>query len=64
MHNTYFRLGDELRYEYCSEAALLEAARALREEINQEITHVLMYDLPTHIRNDHEKITAVFNAFE
>lgn len=63
LNNTYFRFGDELRFEYCSEDELLKAAELLKEEINQENTRVLIYDLQPDTPKDYEKLDAVFSAF-
>lgn len=60
----YFRFGDELRYEECSENQLLTAAKMLKNEINQEETRVLIYDLQPHTPKDYEKLDAVFSTFD
>ena len=61
---TYFRFGDELRYESCSEKELLKAANLLKKEINQEVTNVLIYDLQPYTPKHYEKLDAVFSAFD
>ena len=62
--NTYFRFGDELRFESCNEDELLAAVELLKEEMNQEETRVLFYDLQPYTHEEFEKIDAVFSAFD
>jgi hypothetical protein len=63
INNTYFRFGDELRYEYCSEEDLFVAANLLKKELLNENTKVIIYDLQTYTPNDYEKLDAVFSTF-
>ncbi len=62
--NTYFRFGDELRLEKCNEDQLIEAANLLRDEINQDQTRIIIYDLQTDTPKDYEKLDAVYTVFE
>lgn len=64
MYNTYFRFGDEIRYEYCSETDLITAVKLLKNEINQSDTRILIYDLQPNTHQEYEKINTVFSAFD
>ena len=64
MHNDYFRFGDELRHEFCSEQELMKAVNLLKDEMNQETTRILFYDLQPNTYKDYEKMDAVYSAFE
>ncbi|MCB9222896.1 MAG: hypothetical protein R2780_13475 [Crocinitomicaceae bacterium] len=64
MYDTYFRYGDELRYESCSEEELLLAVDLLKKEIGSEKIRVLIYDLQNETKDEYEKLDAVFSAFE
>ncbi len=60
----YLRLGDELRFETCSETDLIEAAELLRNEKNKSTTTLLFYHLNPSIANETAKINHVFAAFK
>lgn len=60
----YLRLGDELRFETCSEPALIEAAQLLRNEKNKSITTLLFYSLTPSIAHETAKINRVVAAFK
>lgn len=62
--NVYFRFGDQLRYEYCSENDLIEAANILVNEINQDVTRIIFYDLQIDTPADYEKLDIVYSAFD
>lgn len=64
MGTNYLRLGDELRFETCSEAALIEAAQLLRNEKNKSTTTLLFYSLNPSIANETAKINHVLTAFK
>lgn len=62
--NTYFRFGDELRFEDCSKPELMDAATILKDEINQDKTRIIFYDLQLNTPDDYEKLDAVFSSFK
>jgi hypothetical protein len=63
INDTYFRYGDELRYESCSKEELETAVELLKEELNTETIRVLIYDLQDETKEEYEKLDAVFDAF-
>lgn len=63
INDTYYRYGDELRYESCSEDELLTAVELLKEELNTEEVRILIYDLQHDTKEEYEKLDAVFGAF-
>jgi hypothetical protein len=62
--NVYFRYGDQLSYEYCSGEQLKIAADLLLDEINQEQTRIIFYDLQLNTPDDYEKLDTVFRIFD
>lgn len=64
MYETYFRFGDELRYESCSEQELLKAAEMIEEKIAHQNARILIYHLQEKTINDYEKLDAVYRVFE
>ncbi|UKN01793.1 hypothetical protein K6119_18885 [Paracrocinitomix mangrovi] len=64
LFNTYFRFGDELRFENCDQEELIKAANLLNNELSQDSIRVLIYDLQAYTPNDYEKINTVFSTFE
>lgn len=64
INHTYYRLGDHIRYESCSQEQLLIAAELLVDELNQDITNVIFYDLNLNLDKDYEKINTTFSSFE
>ena len=64
MYGIYYRFGDELRYEACSEDELLDAAALLNERLPAEDRRILIYHLQHKTVKDDEKLDAVFGVFE
>ncbi|MFT4602282.1 MAG: hypothetical protein ACI857_002468 [Arenicella sp.] len=64
IESTYYRFGDQIRFENSPEADLLEAAKSLLVEINQDTTRIIFYDLRENTKEDYEKLDAVYTVFE
>jgi len=60
----YYRYGDVIRYESCEESELTLAAELLANEINQDTTRIIFYDLRNNTKDDYEKLDAVYTLFE
>ena len=64
LNDTYFRYGDELRYESCSKEELLAAVDLLKNELGTDKIRLLIYDYQNETKEEYEKLDAVFGAFE
>lgn len=64
LYEDYFRFGDEVRFEECSQSDLERAAQLLKPEMNQQSTRIIFYDLQDRTIHDYEKLNTIYSLFE
>ena len=60
----YYRYGDLIRPESSSKEDLEKAAGRLVDELNQDTTRIIFYDLRKNTIKDYEKLDAIYTLFE
>lgn len=56
-------IGNEIRYEYCSEKELKQAAEILKKTYNKQNTDITLYHLDEKLFNQYESIETIYNYF-